>query len=143
MPKPISEDVICLLAVSAGARMGDYPRERRHRLRFWVGRRGTIARADAPTTRPVTVMVREVSLTGVGLVHTERIEVGHVFVLSIPVIGATADDESVVVECRVVRCVRANMGAAFVVGAEFVLLVKATPAGGGRRRRQQGELRRL
>jgi hypothetical protein len=73
-------------------------------------------------------MVRDISVSGVGLVHTEQMPVGETFVLVIPTVQACRreNDESagVVLQCQVVRCLRGGMGGAFIIGGIFVQLLR-------------------
>jgi hypothetical protein len=137
-------DVAQLVAVVAGgvlelpplivemiAKTGEGPaaveHEARAHPRFAVNRVGKVARLAAG--RPVVsdVVICDLSAGGVGLVQPGWMAVGHEFVLVIPVIGARREEDAVIVQCRVVRCVPGAEGAASMVGATFLELLRANP----------------
>jgi hypothetical protein len=69
-------------------------------------------------------MVRDVSSTGVGLVHTEPVALGQEFVLVIPLAKDRTGEEAVVLRCRCVRCARSSAGGAYAIGAAVVQVLR-------------------
>ncbi|HEX8525003.1 MAG TPA: PilZ domain-containing protein [Tepidisphaeraceae bacterium] len=85
---------------SAGAE-----RRRAMRIRRKIATQMTPWEVGVPTI-PFQVIIDDISETGVGIVHSERIEVGKKFVLTVP----RKYQEPQVVECKVVRCESAGHG---------------------------------
>jgi hypothetical protein len=124
----LPDSVLNLIVRAEGLQLGAFRREQRDRPRLGVGRRGQIAKLVDGHPRAVPVMIRDVSVSGVGLVHTEPIAVGEVFVLVIPTVYARKGDDNesagVVLQCQVVRCLRGGIGGAFIIGAVFVQVLR-------------------
>src|SRR5688500_12813040 len=69
----LSDRVLTMITGVAGLHLGEFPGEQRVTPRVRVGRRGNIARLADGKPTSVALMVRDVSATGVGLVHTEPV----------------------------------------------------------------------
>jgi hypothetical protein len=111
----------------ADLRLGCFEPEQRRGKRFRVGRRGRLLCPAPAAGQPAeaSVLVRDVSAEGVGIVHTEPLAVGHLFVLVL----TTRAGREVRLACRIVRCERAaGGGIACLIGARVVACL---PEGGG------------
>jgi hypothetical protein len=80
--------------------------------------------------RPVSVAVRDLSSTGVGIIHTQRLEPGEQFILRLP--QGTHGAATATVLCTVVHCQPLALGV-YALGARFADLIEAsaTTAPGG------------
>jgi hypothetical protein len=115
------------LAHTEGLQHGKYATERRKHRRLWMGRKATLTRWTGADGKPASVMVRDLSAAGVGLVSPSLMPLGTVFALTLTG-GPDHADMKVTVECQTVRCDRASGGGAYIVGAQFVrILAQTTP----------------
>ena len=91
--------------------------ERRGWPRVPIGLRGTIQLHEAALgAQPMTVVVRDISRKGVGLLCPDEVEPGKAFMLKLRI----KDADPVDLPCVVTRCERGGMGASnFVLGANF------------------------
>jgi hypothetical protein len=124
----LTANILQRLAHTEGVHHGKYAAERRKHQRLWMGRKATLMRHVGPGDHtPASVMVRDLSAAGVGLVSPNLMPVGTVFAL---VLSGGHDDAGarVTVECQTVRCDRASGGGAYIVGAQFLrVLAQKTP----------------
>ena len=98
---------------------GPYPLkdERRVSPRIPIGMRGKIRTQNQTSDAwPVTVMVRDISRQGIGLLTTDEISPGKEFMLKLRI----KDEGAVQIPCIVTRCERGGLGEThFVLGAMF------------------------
>src|SRR4051794_10418607 len=105
--------------------------EHRGADRVWMGQRAMIlVLRPGASPHQSTITVREMSVRGVGLLHTAPLPVHQPFILSIARAAAADADEDVRpnwahIECAVVRCHAADDGGntSYLIGATFTRLV--------------------
>jgi hypothetical protein len=100
------------------------PADRRGAGRVWVGRHAYLTRSTGPSAgQTASVVVRDVSPLGTGILTATPLEAGEAFRLVLPLAEPPPDGgASVILECRTVWCRVGDYGngASFIVGAEFL-----------------------
>jgi len=94
--------------------------EKRGATRIPFGRRSTIQTESGV----VTVVIRELSVTGASLVASQAMPVGERLILGVPRINGP----DLQVKCSVLRCDRGTGGHVFVVGLKFEEVVQSPVA---------------
>jgi hypothetical protein len=102
------------------------PDDRRATGRVFLGRRTHLIPVSDPASKPVGVVIRDVSLLGVGILTTTPLPAGEMFRLVLPLVEALPNGgSSVTLECRTLwrKAGDYGDGSSFIVGAEFVQMI--------------------
>jgi hypothetical protein len=100
--------------------------EERGSARIGVIGRGVIIPCPARCRRqPVSVAVRDLSSTGIGVMHSQRLEQGEKFILRVPAVPGQSAGTAVL--CTVVHCRPVGLGV-YLIGAHFASLIQPAAA---------------
>ena len=120
----LSPEIYDQIAGCAGMHGEKKGQERRKSRRIPLARRTTVMPLHGGALAPaITVRLRDVSQTGVGLLQPNNVEVGSTFFIELP-----RRDEQPIWARVVVTRVRALSSVLFLVGAKFDRLLDGHPA---------------
>ena len=121
-PAAASEALLTPAAGGAGGAGGKAERDRRAAERIYLSRRALVAPVQGKVVEtPRMGMLRDLSRTGLGLLHDRKMRVGQEFIIYLP---RRHEGKPVPVRCAVAHCEKSGpRDGPFLIGASFVAVL--------------------